>query len=118
VEDAEMIVEHPLPDDLVELIAQRFRALAEPTRIKLLDRLRDGEASVQELTELIGSSQQNVSKHLGVLHQAGIVGRRRRGNFVLYSIADEGVFDLCEDVCGSLRRQLESLRSVVGVAGD
>jgi DNA-binding transcriptional ArsR family regulator len=110
-----MIVEHPLPDDLVELVAGRFRALAEPTRIKLLDRLRDGEASVQELTELTGSSQQNVSKHLGVLRQAGVVGRRRSGNFVLYSIVDEGVFDLCEDVCGSLRRQLESLRRVVGV---
>jgi DNA-binding transcriptional ArsR family regulator len=119
VEDAVTIVEeHPIPDDLVELIAQRFRALAEPTRIKLLDRLRGGEASVQQLTELIGSSQQNVSKHLGVLHQTGIVGRRRSGNFVLYSIVDEGVFDLCEDVCGSLREQLESLRRVVGVAGD
>ena len=118
MEDAEVIVEHPLPDDLVELIARRFRALAEPTRIKLLDRLRDGEASVFELTELLGSSQQNVSKHLGVLHQAGIVGRRRRGNFVLYSIVDDGVFHLCEDVCGSLRKQLEALRQVVGVAGD
>ena len=61
---------HPLPEALVQLIAQRFRVLSEPTRIKLLDRLREGESSVQELTELIGSSQQNVSKHLGVLHEA------------------------------------------------
>lgn len=109
-----MTVEHPLPDDLVELIAERFRALAEPTRIKLLDRLRDGEATVQDLTEVIGSTQQNVSKHLGVLRQAGIVRRRREGNFVHYWIADEGVFALCEDVCGSLRRQLDELREVVG----
>jgi DNA-binding transcriptional ArsR family regulator len=114
-EDAEMIVEHPLPEDLVDLIAERFRALAEPTRIKILDRLRDGEASVQELTEVIGSTQQNVSKHLGVLRQAGIVRRRRDGNYVHYSIADTGVFALCEDVCGSLRRQLEEMRDVVGV---
>jgi DNA-binding transcriptional ArsR family regulator len=109
-----MTVEHPLPDDLVELIAERFRALSEPTRIKLLDRLRDGEATVQDLTEVIGSTQQNVSKHLGVLRQAGIVRRRREGNFVHYWIADEGVFALCEDVCGSLRRQLDELREVVG----
>jgi DNA-binding transcriptional ArsR family regulator len=115
VEDAEMNVEHPLPEDLVELIAERFRALAEPTRIKILDRLRDGEATVQELTEVIGSTQQNVSKHLGVLRQAGIVRRRRDGNFVHYSIADQGVLALCEDVCGSLRRQLDELRDVVGV---
>ena len=112
-----MAVEHPLPDDLVELIAGRFRALAEPTRIKLLDRLREGEATVQELTEIIGSTQQNVSKHLGVLRQAGIVRRRRDGNFVHYSIADEGVFALCEEVCGSLRAQLEELRHVVGIGG-
>jgi DNA-binding transcriptional ArsR family regulator len=109
-----MTVEHPLPDDLVELIAERFRALAEPTRIKLLDRLREREATVQELTEVIGSTQQNVSKHLGVLRQAGIVRRRKDGNFVHYSIADEGVFALCEDVCGSLRRQLDELHTLVG----
>ena len=68
---------HPIPDSLAELIAQRFRVLGEPTRIRILDRLREGEASVQDLTESLGSSQQNVSKHLGVLAQAGIVGRRK-----------------------------------------
>jgi DNA-binding transcriptional ArsR family regulator len=107
------MVRHPLPDELIELIARRFRVLADPTRIKLLDQLRRREASVQELTETIGSTQQNVSKHLGVLLQAGIVGRRRVGNYAYYSIADEGVFALCEDVCGSLAEQLESLREVV-----
>jgi DNA-binding transcriptional ArsR family regulator len=108
-------IHHPLPDELVELIARRFAVLAEPTRIKLLDRLRVGEASVQELTETIGSTQQNVSKHLGVLRQAGIVGRRRAGNYAYYSIVDEGVLALCEGVCGSLAEQLESLREIVGV---
>jgi DNA-binding transcriptional ArsR family regulator len=107
------MVQHPLPDDLIELIARRFRVLADPTRIKLLDLLRHREASVQELTETIGSTQQNVSKHLGVLLEAGIVGRRKAGNHAYYSIADEGVFALCEDVCGSLAEQLESLREVV-----
>jgi len=105
---------HPLPDDLIELIARRFRVLGDPTRIKLLDVLREGEASVQELTDRIGTTQQNVSKHLGVLHQAGIVGRRKDGNYAYYSIVDEGVFALCEDVCGSLVEQLDSLREVVG----
>ena len=108
---------HPLPDDLIELIARRFRVLADPKRIKLLDLLREEEASVQELTETIGSTQQNVSKHLGVLLQAGIVGRRKIGNYAHYSIADEGVFALCEDVCGSLAEQLESLREVVAAVG-
>jgi DNA-binding transcriptional ArsR family regulator len=79
-----MTVSHPLPDDLVELIAERFRALSEPTRIKLLDRLREGEATVLELTELTGTTQQNVSKHLGVLQRAAIVARRKQGNFAHY----------------------------------
>jgi len=106
----------PLPDDLVGLIAERFRALSEPTRIKLLDRLRDGDATVHELTDLVGSSEQNISKHLGVLRRAGLVRRRKVGSHSHYSVADAGVFALCENVCSSLRRQLEELDAIVGAA--
>jgi DNA-binding transcriptional ArsR family regulator len=107
---------HPLPDELVELIADRFRALSEPTRVKLLDRLRGDEASVQELTELVGTTQQNVSKHLRVLQQGGIVARRKQGNYAYYRIVDDGVYALCEAVCGTLQRRVESLGEVVGSA--
>ena len=62
---------HPIPDPLVELIARRFRAMSEPMRIRLLDRLREGEATVAELTEALGASQQNVSKHLCGAHRRG-----------------------------------------------
>jgi DNA-binding transcriptional ArsR family regulator len=102
-------VPHPLPDPLVDVIAYRFKVLSEPMRIKLLDRLREGAATVQELQAATGSSQQNVSKHLGVLAQAGLVGRERDGSFVRYEIADESVFKLCDEVCGGLRRQLDEL---------
>jgi DNA-binding transcriptional ArsR family regulator len=105
---------HPLPEPLVVLIAERFRVLAEPTRIKLLDRLRDGDATVGELVEATSSSQQNVSKHLRVLLDAGFVGRRQEGNFARYSIVDESVFRLCEEVCGGLRTQLAELDAVIG----
>jgi ArsR family transcriptional regulator len=110
-------VAHPLPDELVELIAARFRALAEPTRIKLLDRLREGEASVLELTALTGASHQNASKHLVLLQQAGIVVRRKQGNYAYYRIADETVFDLCEAVCGSLHSRFDALRKTAGARG-
>ena len=109
-------VAHPLPDSLLELIAQRFRVLSEPSRIKLLDLLRDGPASVQQLTKASGFSQQNVSKHLGILHQAGILSREKRGTSVVYAIADESVFELCDHVCGGLRRQLAELDSVLAQA--
>jgi DNA-binding transcriptional ArsR family regulator len=108
-----MEVPHPLPESLVDLIAERFRVIGEPMRIKLLDQLRDGPATVQELTEATQATQPNVSKHLNVLHQAGIVAREKRGVFVCYAIADESVFALCELVCGGLRRQLDALDSTL-----
>jgi DNA-binding transcriptional ArsR family regulator len=109
-----MTLRHPLSDEIVELIARRFRVLGDPTRIKILDRLREEEASVQELCAVLGSTQQNISKHLGVLTDAGILARRKDGNFARYRVVDEGVFRLCEDVCGALERQLESLREALG----
>jgi DNA-binding transcriptional ArsR family regulator len=110
------VMAHPLPDELVELIAERFRVLAEPTRIKLLDRLRNSEATVQDLTGLVGTTQQNVSKHLVLLHQAGIVTRRRQGNFAYYRIADETVYALCEAVCGSLNNRFKTLQRTIGAS--
>jgi DNA-binding transcriptional ArsR family regulator len=107
---------HPLPDDLVELIARRFRALSEPMRIRLVDRLREGEATVGDLSESLEASQQNISKHLAVLADAGILGRRKDGTHVYYRIVDEGVLTLCEDVCGSLQQQLRSLSALVDLS--
>lgn len=109
-----MPLPHPLPEPVVELIARRFRVMGEPMRIRILDRLRDGDATVQELTEALDTSQQNVSKHLGVLLEAGVVSRRKDGNSAYYAIADEGVLALCEQVCGSLQRQLSELAELVG----
>ncbi len=104
---------HPLPDDLVELIAQRFRVIGEPMRIRVLEHLRGGDMSVGELVEACGSTQQNVSKHLGVLHQAGIVHRRKDKNRVVYGIADPSVFQLCEMVCGGISEQVARLGALL-----
>ena len=109
-----MAAPHPLSEPLVELIAHRFRLIGEPMRIRILDHLRDGPATVGQLREALGTTQQNVSKHLGVLHQAGIVRREKRGNHAVYSIADASVFELCEQVCGGLRRRIAELDGVLG----
>lgn len=106
-------IPYPLSPELAELIAQRLRVIGDPVRIRLLDHLREGEASVASLTETLGATQQNVSKHLQVLHQAGIVGRRKEGTSVLYRIVDSSVFELCELVCGGLQRQLSDLNALV-----
>lgn len=111
------LIPHPLPEPLVELIAQRFRVIGEPMRIRILDALRDGALTVNELTERLGATQQNVSKHVGVLAQAGIVGREKDGNRVRCYIADATVFELCELVCSGLREQVAELDQILkGVA--
>ena len=111
-----MALPHPLPEDLAELIARRFRALSEPLRVRILDLLRDEELSVTALAEQLGAGQQNVSKHLAVLVESGMLARRKDGVHVYYRIADEGVFALCDQVCGSLQTQLAALNALVSVA--
>jgi len=108
-----MALPYPLPDELAELVARRFKLLGEPMRVKLLDRLRGGEASVQELAAAVGTTQQNVSKHLGALADAGVVGRRKQGNFVYYRVVDEGIWQLCQDVCGSVERRISELQDLL-----
>jgi DNA-binding transcriptional ArsR family regulator len=102
-----------VPVQLAEVIAERFRILGEPMRIRLLDALREGPATVHELQGATDASQQNVSKHLGILLRSGLVTRSKEGNFSRYEIADQSVFDLCEQVCGGLRRQLDELNRML-----
>ena len=107
-------MQSPLTPEAAELIARRFLALSDPTRLRIVDLLRArGEASVGELTEALGTSQQNVSKHLATLHTEGFVSRRKQGTSVIYGIADPAVFDLCEQVCGGIEDQLSSVEAVL-----
>jgi DNA-binding transcriptional ArsR family regulator len=84
-------------------------------RIKLLDQLRDGDATVGELQQALGATQQNVSKHLGVLHAAGMVSRSKDGNHSRYAISDPAVFELCDQVCGGVRRQAAELDAILNI---
>lgn len=96
-----------LSEEALRMIARRFKALAEPMRLRLIIGLEAGEKSVGELVELLGATQANVSRHLRNLTEAGILKRRKVGIQVFYSIADPAVFKLCDLVCGSLREHLE-----------
>ena len=95
-----------LSDAALEMIAERFKLLAEPMRLKILHSLWEGELTVGEIVSITRSSQANVSKHLGILQLAGLVRRRKEGLNVYYEIADEMVFALCEVVCNSLHDRL------------
>jgi DNA-binding transcriptional ArsR family regulator len=91
-----------LTTDQLALVAERFKVLAEPARLQLLQALMQGERSVGELADVTGLTQANVSKHLQLLLAQGLVARRKDGLFVHYQIADESVFKLCELVCTRL----------------
>lgn len=98
------------------MVANRFKILSEPLRLQILQRLMEGEKSVTELTLAVGAGQPNVSKHLKILQQEGIVGRRQQGNTVYYSIADESVFGLCDTVCGSIEERLKNQAGIFKAA--
>lgn len=97
----------------LELVARRFRTLGEPFRLRILQHLEQGERTVGELVDLLDGNQSNVSKHLQLLYDAGLVARRRDGNSMIYSIGDPRVFELCRTVCRSeaekSRRDLKEL---------
>jgi ArsR family transcriptional regulator len=96
-----------LSGQAMELIALRFKALSEASRLKLIHALKGGEKNVTELVGATGLTQANVSRHLQVLVESGILKRRKEGLSVIYAIADKSIFDLCESVCGSVQRRLE-----------
>lgn len=95
-----------------EAIAQRFRALADPMRLRLLHLLRDGERTVNEVAELAGCSQPNASRHLAQLQRQGLVTRRQQGNCAFYAIGDPSVFELCEAVCGRIEERAKELQHI------
>jgi DNA-binding transcriptional ArsR family regulator len=94
-----------LPPEVLDLVAERFRALGEPARLRILNALRGGEHTVGELIEATGLGQANLSRHLQLLHALRFVERRKEGLFVHYRLADDDVFRLCDVMCGRLEAE-------------
>ncbi len=100
-------------DELLERIADVLKALADPTRLRILHVLHAGELCVSDILSHIGGSQANVSKHLSVLRRAGLVDCHREGLNVFYRVSDEGVFAICRNVCDSLEVRLDREREAL-----
>jgi DNA-binding transcriptional ArsR family regulator len=100
------IMENLPPEALTE-IAAYFQALSEPTRLQILNLLRQEERNVGELAQLCGFTAANISRHLSMLTKHGLVARESRGTSAYYRIADESVYELCDLVCGKIARQLQ-----------
>lgn len=99
-----------MSEELTLLVAERFKALADPARVRLLNALRDGERSVGELVDDAGLTQANASRHLARLHQLGFVTRQRDGLHIYYSLADRDVLKLCDLMCGRIEAETRTLR--------
>ena len=102
-----MIALDQLPPAALEHVANYFRTLSEPTRLRILNVLGTGELSVGEIAQEVESSVANVSRHLAQMAQHGLITRESRGNSAYYSIADPTVHALCELVCGSIVRRYD-----------
>jgi DNA-binding transcriptional ArsR family regulator len=100
--------------ELIRLVAARFRALADPARLQLLNVLRDGERTVSELQEDTRMGQANVSRHLGRLYELGFVRRRREGLFTYYRLADREVLRLCDVMCGRIEAEASARGRLFG----
>ena len=96
-----------LPDEALAEVAAYFQALAEPTRLQILNILRSGERNVGELAQMCGFTAANVSRHLALMAQHGLVERESRGTSAYFRIADPSIFALCDLVCGNIARQME-----------
>ena len=101
---------------LIALIAERFKALAEPARLQILNCLRDREMTVSDLVDATGMGQANVSKHLQFLYGMEFVARRKDGLYTYYSIADREVFKLCDLMCGRIEREMISRRKALSAS--
>jgi DNA-binding transcriptional ArsR family regulator len=96
-----------LPEGALSEVAAYFQVLAEPTRLQILNILRTGERNVGELAQLCGFTAANVSRHLALMTQQGLVERESRGTSAYYKITDPSIFALCDLVCGNIARQIE-----------
>jgi DNA-binding transcriptional ArsR family regulator len=98
---------------LLDLVAERFKALAEPARLQILSQLRDREMTVSELVDATGMGQANVSKHLALLLSLGFVARRKDGLYAYYGLADSRVFQLCDLMCARIEAELTTRRKAL-----
>lgn len=97
-------------NELFEEVAHYFALLSEPTRLKILHALCDGELPVGEIVLHIESTQANISRQLNMMYRVGVLGRRKEGAQVFYRIEDQSTIDLCRSVCGRMASKQEDRR--------
>lgn len=103
-----------LTDEALGMIASRFKLLGEANRLRIIIALEEGEMSVNQIVEATGMTQANASRHLSSLTVGGILRRRKEGMKVYYKIDDPSIFEMCESVCGNLKKRLGAQAKIMG----
>lgn len=94
-------------DPVFDAVATYFSMLSEPTRLRIVHTICAEEKSVSQIVEALGASQTNVSRHLGLMHRAGVLVRRKEGNQVYYRVGDVAMVDICRSVCNRIAGQMD-----------
>jgi len=102
------IVGSDMPDDMIVSMAYRFKILSEPMRLKILRSICNGEKTVQEIVSEAEASQANISKHLSMMYESGLVERRKDGLKCYYRLADDSVFQVCGLISNSIANNMKS----------
>jgi DNA-binding transcriptional ArsR family regulator len=97
-------------DAVFDSVAAYFSLLSEPTRLKIMHAVCDGERTVSQIVETSGATQTNVSRHLGLMYRHGVLSRRREGNQIYYRVADETMIELCRSVCNRIATTIDDSR--------
>lgn len=100
--------EEQVMDLVLDSVSRYFRLLSEPMRLKIIRSICESEKSVSEIVEETGANQANVSRHLSLLFNAGVLSRRKEANFVLYSVSDQTLTEICRTVCNRMALQFSS----------
>ena len=109
-------------DRVFAAVARYFALLSEPTRLRILHAICQAEQSVSDIVAATGATQTNVSRHLALLHHAGVVSRRREGSSVYYGVADPEFVAICRSVCVQIAGRIDATaplrRDLLGFAAQ
>ena len=97
---------HSKRQELFEEVARYFALFSDPTGLKIMNALCEGEKSVNEIVAIVESTQANVSRQINMLYRAKVLARRKEGTQVFYKIQDEQTLTMCQAVCGEIARKI------------
>ena len=102
-----------MEERVLELKAEILKALAQPTRLKILELLRNGEKCICEIVPAINGEQSNISRHISLMQKSRLIATRKDGVKVMVKVLDPQIFDILDQVGMILKRQMQEQRKLI-----